>query len=62
MPITCDCLIIGGGIAGVGLAAHLGAERSTVVLEMEDAPGRFPLAKQVGKALKDLMTQMSRGV
>ena len=40
MPITCDCLIIGGGIAGIGLAAHLGAERSTVVLEMEDAPGR----------------------
>lgn len=40
MSITCDCLIIGGGIAGIGLAAHLGAERSTVVLEMEDAPGR----------------------
>jgi D-arginine dehydrogenase len=36
----CDCLIIGGGIAGIGLAAHLGRERSAVVLEMEDAPGR----------------------
>lgn len=40
MTITCDCLIIGGGIAGIGLAAHLGADRSTVVLEREDAPGR----------------------
>ncbi|WP_306031289.1 FAD-binding oxidoreductase [Stappia sp. MMSF_3263] len=40
MAHTCDCLIIGGGIAGVGAAAHLGRDAKTVVLEAEDTPGR----------------------
>ena len=40
MRQSCDCLIIGGGIAGIGLAAHLGRDAETVLLEGEDAPGR----------------------
>jgi len=37
---TCDVIVIGGGIAGIGAAAHLGTDAKVVVLETEDAPGR----------------------
>ena len=34
-----DVIIIGAGIAGVGLAAHLPADIQTIILEAEDHPG-----------------------
>ena len=34
-----DVIIIGAGIAGVGLAAHLPADIQTIILEAEDYPG-----------------------
>ena len=37
---TCDILIIGAGIAGVGAAAHLAPSARVILLEAEDAAGR----------------------
>ncbi|MBY0509238.1 MAG: FAD-binding oxidoreductase [Rhodospirillaceae bacterium] len=34
-----DVLVIGGGIAGTGIAAHLAPSRKVAVLEMEEQPG-----------------------
>lgn len=34
-----DIIVIGGGIAGVSVAAHLAAERRVAILEMEERPG-----------------------
>ena len=39
MTQTADILVIGGGIAGIGAAAHLAADAGIVVVEAEDAPG-----------------------
>ncbi len=36
---TADVLIIGGGIAGIGAAAHLSPDAQVIVLERETAPG-----------------------
>jgi D-arginine dehydrogenase len=38
-PLEVDVAIVGGGIAGASLAAHLSAERSVALLEREDQPG-----------------------
>lgn len=35
-----DLLIVGAGMAGASLAAHVAAHRSTLIVEAEDAPGR----------------------
>lgn len=37
--IRADIAIVGGGIAGASVAAHLARERSVVLLEREDQPG-----------------------
>lgn len=37
--VRADIAILGGGIAGASVAAHLAAERSVIVLEREDQPG-----------------------
>jgi D-arginine dehydrogenase len=34
-----DIIVIGGGIAGASVAAHLAAERRVAILEMEERPG-----------------------
>ncbi|NMD07975.1 MAG: FAD-binding oxidoreductase [Phyllobacteriaceae bacterium] len=34
-----DIIVIGGGIAGISVAAHLAADKRVVVLEMEERPG-----------------------
>jgi len=39
MIVDCDVVVIGGGIAGVGVAAELSRDRRVVVLEQEDQPG-----------------------
>jgi D-arginine dehydrogenase len=39
MTENVDVIVIGGGIAGIGAAAEVSAERSVVVLERETAPG-----------------------
>jgi D-arginine dehydrogenase len=39
MAETFDVIVIGGGIAGIGAAAEISAERSVIVLERESAPG-----------------------
>lgn len=38
--MDCDVIVIGGGMAGVSLAARLAGEHRVVVLEAEDHPGR----------------------
>lgn len=38
-PRTCDVLIIGGGMAGLSLAASVASDRRVIVVESEDAPG-----------------------
>lgn len=38
-PVEVDVAIVGGGIAGASLAAHVAAERSVALLEREDQPG-----------------------
>lgn len=38
-PDSADIVVIGGGIAGVSVAAELAADRRVVLLEMEDRPG-----------------------
>ncbi len=40
MTRTCDVIVIGGGIAGIGAAARLSAQARVIVLETEDAIGR----------------------
>ncbi|MBV9079395.1 MAG: FAD-binding oxidoreductase, partial [Methylobacteriaceae bacterium] len=37
--IEADVAIVGGGIAGASVAAHLAGERRVVLLEREDQPG-----------------------
>lgn len=39
MPQTSDVIVIGAGIAGASVAAELAADRSVIVLELEDRPG-----------------------
>src|SRR3546814_13741096 len=39
LMLKVDIAIIGGGIAGAGLAAMAGAHASIAILEMEDQPG-----------------------
>jgi D-arginine dehydrogenase len=39
MITSADILVIGAGIGGASVAAHLAARRSVIVLEMEDRPG-----------------------
>ncbi|MGE0237417.1 MAG: NAD(P)/FAD-dependent oxidoreductase [Parvibaculaceae bacterium] len=39
MTRTADIIVIGAGIAGASVAAHLARDRKIVVLEMEDRPG-----------------------
>lgn len=39
MTIDCDIIVIGAGIAGASVAAHLAETRKVVVLEMEERPG-----------------------
>lgn len=34
-----DCIVIGGGIAGASVAAHVAASQKTLLLEMEERPG-----------------------
>jgi D-arginine dehydrogenase len=34
-----DILVIGAGIAGASVAAHLAERHATIILEMEDRPG-----------------------
>lgn len=38
-PHDADILVIGAGIAGASVAAHLAAQQTTIILEMEDRPG-----------------------
>ena len=39
MPSRVDIIVIGAGIAGASVAAHLARDRKLVVLEMEERPG-----------------------
>ena len=39
MNNTYDIVVIGAGIAGASVAAHLAASRTVCILEMEDRPG-----------------------
>ncbi len=39
MPDTFDIMIVGGGIAGASVAAHLSATHRVGIIEMEDRPG-----------------------
>lgn len=39
MMVECDVVVIGGGIAGAGVAAELARDRRVVVLEQEAQPG-----------------------
>jgi D-arginine dehydrogenase len=39
MSDTSDILVIGAGMAGASVAAHLAADRMVILLEMEDRPG-----------------------
>ncbi|SDU14464.1 FAD-binding oxidoreductase [Stappia sp. ES.058] len=48
-----DFLIIGGGIAGVGVAAHLADSASVTVLETEDALGRHSTGRSAAIFIKN---------
>jgi D-arginine dehydrogenase len=48
-----DFLIVGGGIAGVGAAAHLAGSASVTVLETEDALGRHSTGRSAAIFIKN---------
>jgi D-arginine dehydrogenase len=63
-----DVIVIGAGIAGVGLAAQLGADLRVVVLEQEAQPGYHTtgrsaavFAESYGGATVRLLSRGSRG-
>lgn len=47
MTRTCDILVVGGGLAGMSIAALLAEQAHVVVLEAEDAPGYHATGRSV---------------
>jgi D-arginine dehydrogenase len=44
---TFDIVIVGGGMAGASLGAHLAADASVLILEMEPQPGYHATGRSV---------------
>ncbi|GGE97306.1 FAD-binding oxidoreductase [Stappia taiwanensis] len=53
MTTTADILVIGGGIAGIGVAARLSGSASVVVLESEDVIGRHATGRSAAIFIKN---------
>jgi len=55
-----DIIVIGGGMAGMSVAAHLSAAASVTVLEMEEQPGFHSTGRSVATYIENYGSQVVR--
>jgi D-arginine dehydrogenase len=58
--ISADVAIIGAGIAGAGVAAHIAADLKTVILEQEDRPGHHSTGRSAAIFLRNYGNKVIR--
>ncbi|MEK1889172.1 MAG: FAD-dependent oxidoreductase, partial [Phyllobacterium sp.] len=60
--ITTDVLVIGAGIAGIGVAAALASTHRVVVVEREDQPGYHSTGRSAAIFLPNYGNEVIRGL
>ncbi len=60
MVQTADIVVIGGGMAGISVAAHLAARARVTVVEMEDQPGYHSTGRSVATYIESYGNEVVR--